>query len=65
VQRNQSAAGLPEKLGPYDKPDDGATDSGTGNQPPRHFIKFFAQATCQVAPGRRYRIVNMKPGTFE
>ena len=42
-----------------------ASGGGTGNQPARHFIKFSAQATCQVVPGRRYRIIDLKPGTFE
>jgi hypothetical protein len=31
----------------------------------RHFIDFSAQATWQVVPGRDYRIVDTKPGTFE
>jgi hypothetical protein len=31
----------------------------------RHFIDSSAEATCQVAPGRGYRILDMKPGTFE
>jgi hypothetical protein len=31
----------------------------------RHFIDFSAEATCQVVPGRGYRILDMKPGTFE
>jgi hypothetical protein len=65
VQHNQSAAGLLRKLGSYGKTDDGATDIGTGSQPPRHFIKFSAQTTCQVEPGRGYRIADIKPGTFE
>jgi hypothetical protein len=56
---------LPEKLGPYGKLDAEAAGGGTGNQPARHFIKFSAQATCQVAPGRGYRILDIKPGTFE
>jgi hypothetical protein len=65
VQHNQSAAGLLKKLGSYGKTDDGATDSGTGSQPAQHFIKFSARATCQVVPGRSYRILDIKPGTFE
>jgi hypothetical protein len=35
------------------------------NQPARHFIDFSAEATCQVVPRRGYRILDMKPGTFE
>jgi len=35
------------------------------DQPARHFINFFAEATCQLGPGRSYRILDMKPGTFE
>jgi hypothetical protein len=35
------------------------------NQPARHFINFSAEATCQLVPGRGYRILDMKPGTFE
>ena len=42
-----------------------ASGGGAGNQPARHFIKFSAQATCQVVPGRGYRILDLKPGTFE
>jgi hypothetical protein len=42
-----------------------ASGGGTGNQPARHFIKFSAQATRQVVPGRGYRILDLKPGTFE
>jgi hypothetical protein len=43
-----------------------ATPSGgADNQPARHFIKFSAQATCQMVPGRGYRILDIKPGTFE
>jgi hypothetical protein len=57
------APGLAEKLGPYGKPED--VTGGGSNQPPRHFIKFSAEATGQVVPGRGYRILDMKPGTFE
>lgn len=60
-----NAPGLPEKLGPYGKADTEAAGGSSNNQPPRHFIKFSAQATCQVVPGRGYRILDMKPGTFE
>jgi len=42
-----------------------ASGGGTGNQPARHFIKFSAQATCQVVPGHGFRILDMKAGTFE
>ena len=60
------APGLPEKLGLYGKPDDDtAGGGGAANQPARHFIKFSAEATCQVVPGRGYRILDMKPGAFE
>jgi hypothetical protein len=59
------APGLPEKLGPYGKLKAEAADGSTGNQPAPHFIKFSAQATCQVVPGRGYRILDMKPGAFE
>ena len=59
------APGLPEKLGPYGKPDADAAGGGADNQPARHFIKFSAEATCQVVPGRGYRILDMKPGAFE
>ena len=59
------APGLPEKLGPYGKLHAEAADGSTGNQPARHFIKFSAQATCLVVPGRGYRILDMKPGAFE
>jgi hypothetical protein len=59
------APGLPEKLGPYGKPDDDTAGGGAANQPARHFIKFSAEATCRVVPGRGYRILDMKPGTFE
>jgi hypothetical protein len=59
------APGLPEKLGPYGKPDDGAADGSAGNQPAQHFIKFSAEATCRVVPGRGYRILELKPGAFE
>jgi hypothetical protein len=60
------APGLPEKLGPYGKPDDDtAGGGGAANQPARHFIKFSAEANGRVAPGRGYRILDIKPGTFE
>jgi hypothetical protein len=35
------------------------------DQPARHFINFSAEATGQVVPGRSYRILDVKPGTFE
>jgi hypothetical protein len=35
------------------------------DQPARHVIDFSAEATCQVVPGRGYRILEMKPGTSE
>jgi hypothetical protein len=58
------APGLPEKLGAYGKPD--AEAAGSGNdQPARNFIKFSAEATCQLVPGRGYRILDLKPGAFE
>jgi hypothetical protein len=47
------------------KPDAEGTGGDAGNQPARHFIKFSAEAVCQVVPGRGYRILDMKPGTFE
>jgi hypothetical protein len=59
------APGLPERLGPYGKPDDDTAGGGAANQPARHFIKFSAEATGQVVPGRGYRILDIKPGTFE
>jgi hypothetical protein len=59
------APGLPEKLGPYGKPDDDAAGGGAANQPARRFINFSAEATCQVVPGRGYRILDIKPGAFE
>jgi hypothetical protein len=59
------AAGLPEKLGASGKLDVEASGGSAGNQPAQQFIKFSAQATCQVVPGRGYRILDMKPGTFE
>ena len=59
------APGLPEKLGPYGKPYAEAPGSGAGNPPARHFTTFSAEATCQVVPGRGYRILDMKPGSFE
>jgi hypothetical protein len=59
------APDLPEKLGPYGKPDADAAGGGGGNQPARHFIKFSAEASCQVVPGSGYRILDMKPGAFE
>jgi hypothetical protein len=61
------APGLPEKLGSYGKPeaDSAAAGSGATNQPARHFINFSAEATCQLVPGQGYRILDMKPGTFE
>jgi hypothetical protein len=59
------APDLPEKLGPYGKPDAETAGGGATNQPPRHFIDFSAEATCQVLPGRGYRILDMKPGAFE
>jgi len=59
------APGLPERLGPYGKPDDDTAGGGGNNEPARHFIKFSAEATCQVAPGRGYRILDIKPGAFE
>ena len=55
----------PEKLGPYAKPDAETAGGGARNQPAQHFIKFSAEATCQVAPGRGYRILDIKPGAFE
>jgi len=58
------APGLTEKLGPYGKPEAETAGSG-GNQPAQHFIEFSAEATGQVVPGRGYRILDMKPGTFE
>jgi hypothetical protein len=60
-----NALGLPEKLGPYGKPDDETAGGGGNNEPARHFIKFSAEATGQVVPGRGYRILDIKPGTFE
>jgi hypothetical protein len=59
------APGLPEKLGPYGKPDDETAGGGGNNEPARHFIKFSAEATGQVVPGRGYRILDTKPGAFE
>ena len=59
------APGLPEKLGASGKLDVEASGGSAGNQPAQQFIKFSAQATCQVVPGRGYRILDMKPGTFE
>jgi hypothetical protein len=35
------------------------------DQPARHVIDFSAEAIGQVVPGRGYRILDMKPGTFE
>jgi hypothetical protein len=60
-----NAPGLPEKLGPYGKPDDETAGGGGNNEPARHFIKFSAEATCQVVPERGYRILDIKPGAFE
>ena len=60
-----NAPGLPEKLGSYGKLDADTAGDGGANHPPLHFIKFSADATCQVAPGRGYRILDMKPGAFE
>ncbi|MGD0150803.1 MAG: hypothetical protein ABSB77_19665 [Xanthobacteraceae bacterium] len=59
------APGLPKKLGPYGKPEAETAGGADGNQLARHFIKFSAEATGQVVPGRGYRILDMKPGTFE
>jgi len=59
------APDLPEKLGPYGKPEAETASDGANNQPVRQFIKFSAEATGQVVPGRGYRILDMKPGTFE
>jgi hypothetical protein len=55
----------PEKLGPYGKLDTEAAGCSASNQPAQHFINFSTEATCQVVPGRGYRILDMKPGTFE
>ena len=38
---------------------------GAIDQPARHFLDFSAEATCQVVRGRGYRILDIKPGTFE
>jgi hypothetical protein len=35
------------------------------DQPARHIINSSAEATGQVVPGRGYRVLDMKPGTFE
>jgi hypothetical protein len=59
------AVGLPEKFGPYGKPDAETAGGGADNQPAPRFIKFSAEATCQVVPGRSYRILDIKPGAFE
>jgi hypothetical protein len=59
------APDLPDILGAYGKPEAETTSDGADNQPAHHFIKFSAEATCQVVPGRGYRILDMKPGTFE
>ena len=61
------APGLSEKLGAYGKAlaDFAPAGGGASNHPARHFISFSAEATCQVVPGRGYRILDMKPGTFE
>jgi hypothetical protein len=59
------APGLPERLGPYGKPDDDTAGGGGNNEPARRFIKFSAEATGQAVPGRGYRILDIKPGAFE
>jgi hypothetical protein len=54
-------------LSSYGKPeaDSAVPGGGATNQPARHFINFSAEATGQVVPGRRCRILDMTPGTFE
>ncbi|MGA8495085.1 MAG: hypothetical protein WB764_06370 [Xanthobacteraceae bacterium] len=49
----------------HGQPDAEAAAGGADNQPARRFIKFSTEAACQVMPGRGYRILDMKPGTFE
>jgi len=59
------APDLPEKLGAFGKLDTEAAGGGASNRPARRFINFSAEATCQVVPGRGYRILAVRPGTFE
>jgi hypothetical protein len=49
---------LLRSLGRFGKLDDDNTDDK------RSFVKFSAQAECELIGGNRYRIVDLKPGNF-
>jgi hypothetical protein len=52
-----SSPNLLRSLGRYGKQTGDAGDN-------RLFVKFAAQAVCEIVGGNRYRIVDLKPGDF-
>jgi hypothetical protein len=52
-----SSPNLLRSLGRYGKRTDDAGDK-------RFFVKFSAEAVCEIVGGNRYRIVDLKPGDF-
>jgi hypothetical protein len=52
-----SSPNLLRSLGRYGKQTGDAGDK-------RFFVKFSAQAVCEIVDGNRYRIVDLKPGDF-
>jgi hypothetical protein len=53
-----SSPNLLRSLGRYGKQGGDAGDK-------RFFVKFSAQAVCEIVGGNRYRIVDLKPGDFD
>jgi hypothetical protein len=53
-----SSPNLLRSLGRFGKQTDDAGDN-------RFFVKFSAEAACEIVGGNRYRIVDLKPGDFD
>jgi hypothetical protein len=53
-----SSPNLLRSLGRY-----GRQTGDAGDQ--RFFVKFSAQAVCEIVDGNRYRIIDLKPGNFD